>query len=115
MRRSGDKHQFSEAGDGNAEKPSLSRGLMRVTREGAVGPNRRLRQLFANGYYSRMSISRTRHAHREKVSAWKDLRRQTASALEALWEAEWEEMLKDDIRAERRLSAKPESSRFAHL
>ena len=38
MRRCRIKHQFSEAGDGNAEKPSLSRGLMRVTREGAVGP-----------------------------------------------------------------------------
>ena len=88
---------------------------MRVTREGDVGPNRRLRQLFANGYCSRMSVSITHHAHREKVPAWEDLRRQIASALEALWEAERVETLKDDIRAEQRLSAKPESSRFAHL
>ena len=90
---------FPRRRQGKAEKPSPSRGLMRVSREGAVGPNRRARQLFANGYYSRMSISMTRHAHREKVSAWKDLRRRTASAREALWEAEWDAQNNDLLRS----------------
>ncbi len=90
-------------------------GLMRVTREGDVGPDRRLRRLFASAYYDRLPFSITHQALREKVSASEDLRRETASALEALWEAEWEETLKERYRAKHRLSAKPQSSRITRL
>ena len=89
-------------------------GLMQLTREGDVGANRHLRRLFADAYYKR-SISITQHALSETVSAWEDLRRETASALEALWEAEWEETLKKRYRAKQRLSAKQQSSRITRL
>lgn len=89
-------------------------GLMQLTREGDVGANRHLRRLFADAYYKR-SISITQHALSETVSAREDLRRETASALEALWEAEWEETLKKRYRAKQRLSAKPQSSRITRL
>lgn len=69
-------------------------GLMQLTREGDVGANQHLLRLFADAYYSRWSVSVTRQALRETVSAWEDLRREELRLWGEIQEELWEEAVR---------------------
>ena len=84
-------------------------GLMQLTREGDVGANQHLLRLFADAHYSRWSVSVTRQALRETVSAWEELRREELRLWGEIQEELWEEAVAEELRAKERLSAKPRS------